>query len=278
MNYSILIEILKDYNITDFSIIPADKINDFELPTQTPKELSYLQRTQRRHPRYLYPQVKDIFIAIFQYWHSKLNYEKIISKIIDPYDFLAKKYNLEKTKFTTKNNFKIARYALVEEYHKKIKQILKDILNRLKQLEKNIDGKIFVDTSPIFEKRIAQLAGLGFIGKNTLLISSIYGSYVFIGGILLNTKIENYFFRKPQKSQCYSCKICIDSCPTKALSENGLDPSKCISFWTTHTKNKIPDKIINSSNYVFGCDICQEVCPFNKISKEGKSIFIINNQ
>lgn len=276
MRYSVFKDVLKDYPITDFSLIPSTMIDEFSLPHIDIEELSYLKNPKRRHPRYLYPEVKDIFIAIFQYWHSQLNYYEIISKITNPYEFLSQKYNLDKTRLAKKGEVKIARYALVEEYHKKIKTTLKELLLKLKALQPEIDGKIFVDTSPILEKRIAQLAGLGFIGKNTLLISPLYGSYIFIGGILLNTKIENYPLRKPQTSLCQNCKACIEICPTKALSEDGLNPLRCISFWTTHTKREIPPQIHNASDYIFGCDICQEVCPFNKSSQQGRSIF--NNQ
>jgi epoxyqueuosine reductase len=207
---------------------------------------------------------KSVLICIYQYWNRKKDYESELKKISDLYDFLSKKnYKVKFLQKINKKNFKIARYAMVEEYHKKIKENLERTLYDLKSEIKSLDGKIFVDSSPVFEKKLAIMAGLGIQGKNTLLISPKYGSYIFIGGIALNIDAE-YIIPMMGELKCTECDMCERMCPKKAIKNYKLSPSECISFWTTHNNgNDIPPEIINSSSYVFGCDVCQEHCPYN---------------
>ncbi|MCX7642022.1 MAG: DUF1730 domain-containing protein [Elusimicrobiales bacterium] len=273
MNQKEIHEIIKKYDVTDSSMIHIEDIPNFNLQfKKLPSELYYLYKLERKHPSLFYPQAKSIIMTIFQYWNPEINYDEILLTIKDPYKFIKSKYSKANI-IISKKAKKVARYILVDEYHKSIRKILNDILNEMKNNYNDLEGKIFVDTSPIFEKKIAELSSLGFIGKNTLLISPNYGSYVFLGGIIVNKRIENIIPRKKIKKLCSNCNICIKLCPTKALSENGLEQAKCISFWTTHTKRNIPKEIVEVSNYMFGCDICQEVCPFNKKAKKAKSIF-----
>ncbi|MCX7905837.1 MAG: DUF1730 domain-containing protein [Elusimicrobiales bacterium] len=266
-------EIIKKYDITDFGIVNIEDIPEFKLQSKKlSPELHYLYNPQRKHPSIFYPQARSIITTIFQYWNSEINYDKILTTIKDPYNFIKSKFPKANI-IISKKAKKISRYAIVDEYHKLIREILNKILNDMKNIYPDIEGKIFVDTSPIFEKKIAELSSLGFIGKNTLLISPKYGSYIFIGGIIINKKIEIINYKNKITQLCFDCNSCINICPTQALSENGLDETKCISFWTTHTQRNIPKEIIDLSNYMFGCDICQEICPFNKKTKKAKSIF-----
>lgn len=275
MKYDELSEIISKYDITDWGVLNVDEVEDF-IPQYPPlpSELSYLKKPERRNIKLWWEHTKSVIILVYQYWGPEKKYEERISRISNPYDFLSKKYkNIEFIKMMNIKKFKIARYALVEEYHKKIKEYNQKILNEIIKKHPQISGRIFVDTSPIYEKRLSYLAGLGFIGKNTLLISPVYGSYIFISGIAINDTVKEKPEKTLKKNMCGSCNKCIRVCPTKALDEKGLIPQKCISFWTTHTKTAPPSDIINSSEYIFGCDICQEVCPFNINPQKGKTIF-----
>lgn len=277
MKFKEVKNILDKHNITDFSILNIEEIPDFEVKLpELPEELNYLKKAERKHPKLFYNQGRSIIIFMFQYWNNSLDYEKIIKNITDLHRYILNRYPKSKNILTIqKPNLKIARYSLVDEYHKKIKEELKKILSELKELDKSVDGKIFVDTSPIWEKILANISGLGFIGKNTLIISPRFGSYVFLAGLILNKSIEDKQKRDIIKNGCGTCNKCVETCPTKALSDKGLDFTKCISFWTTHTNKDIPNEIKEKTPYLFGCDICQEVCPYNNKITEGKTIFSV---
>ncbi len=164
-------------------------------------------------------------------------------------------------------NGKISRYALGEDYHKIIKKKLKNARWEMKEFNPELDGRICVDTAPIMEKLWAENAGLGWQGKNTNLITRDYGSWVFLGEIVINQELIP---DKPMKNYCGECTACIDACPTKALIEPYvLDASKCISYLTIENKDdSFPEGISeNFENWIFGCDICQDVCPWNRFQK-----------
>lgn len=159
----------------------------------------------------------------------------------------------------------IARFAQVGDYHKIIKLKLILLEKFIKQIFPNSSTLSYVDTGPVLEKYFASKAGLGFIGKNTLLINTRFGSWLNIGVILTDicfkTRKNNII------DKCYKCRKCIDACPTKALIKPYiLNANKCISFWTIEKKGKrIPKRIKNKmGTWQYGCDICQEVCPYNK--------------
>jgi len=175
-------------------------------------------------------------------------------------------YNPEKTQ--APNVPKIARYAYSEvDYH----AVLKSKLNELEVAIKrefgehcfnNTDQHLFVDSAPVLERRWAQRAGLGWIGKHTQLIAPGIGSYCFIGVLMLNAVVE---YDKPLTDRCGSCTRCMVACPTAALENRSLDARKCISYLTIESKKDIPVEFQNKlSGCVLGCDICAEVCPWNK--------------
>jgi len=149
-------------------------------------------------------------------------------------------------------------FAIEDDYHIAIGNILREKAER-------IGGQYFVDSLPIAERELAVLAGLGFIGKNRLLINPKFGSGFFIGGILL--RIENEELRIENKSQlsCAKCRKCIDACPSKALTEDGfLDASRCASYLTIEYKGELSEQQKEWTKHrTFGCDICQRVCPYN---------------
>ena len=177
------------------------------------------------------------------------------------------------------NNYKISNYAWGEDYHKIIKEKLFEVLSFIKSTNEDIKYRICVDTSPIMEKNWAQIAGLGWIGKHTNLINKKIGSWFFISEIILNIDLK---YDIPfQEDLCGTCTACLDACPTDALNPYILDSNKCISYLTIEHRGDIDKKYENKLNdWIYGCDICQEVCPWNikfsQISNESK--FIINNQ
>ena len=170
------------------------------------------------------------------------------------------------TKINNDNNFKISKYAYGKDYHFIIKKKLKTLLNEMRNEIGHIDGRVFVDSAPILERAWAKKSGLGWIGKNTNLISKKTGSFFFIAEIIVDIELD---YDHEIKDHCGSRTACLDSCPTDALYEPyKIDASKCISYLTIELKDKFPDNLNEDfKNWIFGCDICQDVCPWNSFSK-----------
>ena len=161
-----------------------------------------------------------------------------------------------------------SRYALGKDYHKVLKDRLFLLLEYVKQESAGTEGRVFVDTAPVLERAWALEAGLGWIGRNSMLINRDKGSYVFLGELVINTALN---YDKPEpKDYCGSCRRCIDACPTGAIMENRtIDSNKCLSYLTIENKGPIPEEYAEKAGKrIFGCDICQEVCPWNKKSEE----------
>ncbi len=162
--------------------------------------------------------------------------------------------------------FKISRYAYGEDYHKVVRRKLKALVTDLKKEIGDFNARVFVDSAPVMERDWAKRSGQGWIGKNTLLINPKKGSYFFLAEIILDVDLE---YDHPMRDHCGTCTRCIDACPTEAISPEGyiLDGSKCISYLTIELKSAIPDEFKGKmDNWIYGCDICQEVCPWNRFS------------
>ncbi len=169
---------------------------------------------------------------------------------------------------------KISRYAWGDDYHDILLPKVKQIAQYIKSLSPDIQTRSYVDTGPVLEKIWAARSGIGWQGKNSLILTKKYGSYIFLGVIITTLILEP---DNPIKDYCGTCTRCIEACPTGAIVKpKVVDSNKCISYWTIEAK---PDKIIPAeisqklSGWIFGCDICQEVCPWNSKLK-----FVQNNQ
>ncbi len=218
----------------------------------------------------------DHEIEIFEQWiasgqHGKMQYLKNhINKRKDPHLLLesAKSIisvilNYYPQQLLADDVPKIAKYAYGKDYHKIIKKRLNNLYAFINEEITDTKGRVFVDTGPVLDKVWAQRAGLGWIGKNSLLIHPVFGSYVLIGEIIVDLELE---YDTPVPDQCGDCTICIASCPNQAINHNKtINASKCISYHTIEKKHS--SAVASSNNYqnqIFGCDICLDVCPRNK--------------
>jgi epoxyqueuosine reductase len=160
---------------------------------------------------------------------------------------------------------KIARYAWGRDYHKVVTKRLETLEKKLRQaVATPFDARIYVDTGPLLEREFALRAGLGWIGKNTLIIHPRHGSYFVLGEML--TSLE-FPYDAPMTDHCGTCTRCIAACPTDAITPYSVDATKCISYQTLENRGDIPAVMhepMVAANYLIGCDICQEVCPFNR--------------
>lgn len=182
-------------------------------------------------------------------------------------------------KLPKKNNCQISAYAYGIDYHKVLKDKLHTLLMIIKSETGNHNARIFVDSAPVLDRAWAHKSGLGFIGKNTLLINRKGGSFFFIGHIILDVELD-YENEPGEKNFCGSCTLCIRACPTKALEPFKLDARKCISYLTIEHKSDIPKNFKGKfENWVFGCDICQDVCPWNRdVKSHNEPLFQVSEK
>jgi len=162
--------------------------------------------------------------------------------------------------------FKVSRYAWGEDYHDVLMRKLALLEEAIREMASNAECRSYVDTGPVMEKVWAQRAGLGWIGKNTNLLTRRHGSWVFLGELITTLSLPG---DQPHTDFCGSCTRCIDACPTDAFPEPYvLDSSRCISYWTIEHRGEFPDGISeNFDGWVFGCDVCQDVCPWNRFGQ-----------
>ena len=161
---------------------------------------------------------------------------------------------------------KIAKYAYGQDYHFAIKDKLKTFMGRIQEEIGEVNGRVFVDSAPVHERAWAAKSGLGWIGKNSLLLNREMGSFFFLAELIIDLELEP---DGPMKDYCGTCTACQDACPTDAIPEPYVvDGSKCISYLTIELKDEIPQEFANKmEGWAFGCDICQDVCPWNRFSK-----------
>ena len=207
-------------------------------------------------------------------YHGEMNYmENHFDKRLNPTllvdgakSVISLSYNyFPKVKIDEINNFKISKYAYGEDYHEVIKDILKNMVAELQEEIGEFGFRVFVDSAPVLEKAWARKSGLGWVGKNANLITKKHGSFYFLAEIICDLELE---YDLAVTDHCGSCRACIDACPTQAIvSDRIVDGSKCISYATIELKNEIPDYFNGKmDDWMFGCDVCQDVCPWNRFS------------
>lgn len=164
------------------------------------------------------------------------------------------------------DSYKISKYAYGTDYHFVIKDKLKDLLRFIQEEIGEVEGRAFVDSAPVLDKAWAAKSGLGWIGKNSNLLSKQTGSFFFVAELIVDLDLE---YDTPVTDHCGSCTACIDACPTNAIIEPyKVDGSKCISYFTIELKDQLPQEMKGKfDEWMFGCDVCQDVCPWNRFSK-----------
>lgn len=194
---------------------------------------------KRLDPRLLVPGAKTVVSLLFNY-HTEVQ--------------------------STEDAPKVASYAHGRDYHKVVKKRLLELMKEMEGEFGQVEGRAFVDSAPVMERQWAANAGLGWTGKNTLLINKQQGSYFFLAELIIDLEMEA---DAPIKDYCGTCTACIDACPTEAITPYHLAAEKCISYLTIELQESIPEEFKNKmDNWVFGCDICQQVCPWNRFSKK----------
>ncbi len=164
------------------------------------------------------------------------------------------------------DSYKISKYAYGQDYHFVIKEKLKELLFSIQETIGEVSGRVFVDSAPVLDKAWAAKSGLGWIGKNSNLLTQKVGSFYFIAELIIDLDLE---YDSRTTDHCGSCTACIDACPTQAIvAPYIVDGSKCISYFTIELKENIPSEMKGHfDDWVFGCDTCQDVCPWNRFSK-----------
>jgi epoxyqueuosine reductase len=207
-------------------------------------------------------------------YHGKMSYlENHFDKRLDPTllvpgakSVISLIYNYYPKEELPQQEFKIARYAYGEDYHFVVKDKLKEFIRLIQQKVGDVQGRAFVDSAPVHERAWARRSGIGWIGKNSLLLNRTMGSFFFLAELILDLELEH---DGPMKDYCGTCTACMDACPTDAITQPYVvDGSKCISYFTIELREEIPTDVKGKfENWMFGCDICQEVCPWNSFSQ-----------
>ena len=206
--------------------------------------------------------------------HGKMGYmENHFDKRLDPTKLVEDSksvvsllLNYYPSEFQTTNSYKLSKYAYGTDYHFVIKDKLKALLYTIQEEIGEVHGRAFVDSAPVLDKAWAAKSGLGWIGKHSNLLTQQVGSFYFIAELIIDLELE---YDMPATDHCGTCTACIDACPTEAITEPYVvDGSKCISYFTIELKESIPSDFKGTfDDWMFGCDVCQDVCPWNRFSK-----------
>lgn len=206
--------------------------------------------------------------------HGNMSYmENHFDKRLDPTllvpgskSVISLLYNYYPSRIQRSDSYKISKYAYGTDYHFVIKDKLRELMAFIHDSIGEVHGRVFVDSAPVLDKAWAAKSGLGWVGKHTLLLRKQEGSFFFVCEMILDLELE---YDTPVTDHCGSCTACIDACPTGAIvEERVVDGSKCISYFTIELRDEIPlSEKGKFEDWIFGCDICQDVCPWNRFSK-----------
>jgi epoxyqueuosine reductase len=215
--------------------------------------------------------LKNNFHGQMQYMENHFDKRLDPRKLVDgAKSVISLSYNYYTDQQQASDAPKLSKYAFGEDYHHVVKDKLKILYQKIEEEIGNVHARIFVDSAPVLERAWAKKAGIGWIGKHSLLINKNHGSYFFLAEIIIDVELE---YDVPFSSNhCGTCTACIDACPTDAIVENKVvDASKCISYLTIELKDELPIAYQNKmEDWMFGCDICQDVCPWNRFSTINK--------
>ena len=211
------------------------------LNNQMNGQMSYMENhfDKRLNPTLLVDDAKSVISLLLNYYPSELQNE---------------------------DSYKISKYAYGQDYHHVIKEKLKELLHFIQTEIGEVSGRAFVDSAPVLDKAWAAKSGLGWVGKNSNLITQKVGSFYFIAELIIDLELD---YDAPTTDHCGSCTACLDACPTEAIvAPYVVDGSKCISYFTIELKDNLPQEIKGKfDDWMFGCDVCQDVCPWNRFSK-----------
>jgi epoxyqueuosine reductase len=221
--------------------------------------------------RYLYEEAENLQKWLKSGSHGEMNYmENHFDKRLDPRllvpgakSIISVLYNYFPQEQQQDDSAPIlSKYAYGEDYHFVLKDKMKQLFTFMKTIIGDVQGRIFTDSAPVLDKKWAEISGIAWRGKHSNMLTR-QGSFFFIGELIIDAELD---YDEPMKNYCGTCTRCIDACPTKAITEPYVvDGSKCISYFTIELKGKIPEEMKGQfENRVFGCDICQDVCPYNK--------------
>ena len=222
------------------------------LETEAPRLENWLNQNQHGQMRYME-----------NHFDKRLNPNLLVDDAKSVISLLLNYYPTEKQ---NPESYQISKYAYGQDYHFVIKEKLKELLYTIQNQIGEVSGRAFVDSAPVLDKAWAAKSGLGWIGKNSNLLTKSVGSFYFIAELIIDLELN---YDAPTTDHCGSCTACLDACPTEAIvSPYVVDGSKCISYFTIELKENIPQEMKGKFNdWAFGCDICQDVCPWNKFSK-----------
>ena len=223
----------------------------------------FLEQEAPRLENYLKKQMHGQMSYLENHFDKRLNPNLLVDDAKSVVSLLLNYYPSENQ---TQDSFKISKYAYGQDYHFIIKDKLKELLESIQTNIGEVSGRAFVDSAPVLDKAWAAKSGLGWIGKNSNLIAKQTGSFYFIAELIIDLELE---YDYATTDHCGSCTACLDACPTEAIvAPYIVDGSKCISYFTIELKDNLPAEMKGKFNdWAFGCDICQDVCPWNKFSK-----------
>ena len=223
----------------------------------------FLEEEAPRLEEYLQKERHGKMSFLENYFDKRLDPTKLVEGSKSVISLLLNYFPEEKQR---EDSYKISKYAYGTDYHFVIKDKLKQLLQYIQQEIGEVEGRAFVDSAPVMDKAWAAKAGLGWVGKHTLLLSKQKGSFFFVAELIVDLELE---YDTPVTDHCGSCTACIDACPTQAIVEPyKVDGSKCISYFTIELKDQLPQEMQGKfDDWMFGCDICQDVCPWNRFSK-----------
>lgn len=224
----------------------------------------FLEEEAPRLERWLHNQMHGKMSYMENHFDKRLDPRLLVPGARSVISLLLNYYTSEKQEDETAP--KISKYAYGSDYHFVIKEKLNQLLQFIQSTIGDINGRVFVDSAPVMDKAWARKSGLGWIGKNSNLINKNSGSFYFIAELIVDLELE---YDGPVKDYCGTCTRCIDACPTDAIiAPYVVDGSKCISYFTIELKENIPPDVSGKlDNWAFGCDVCQDVCPWNRFAK-----------